>query len=264
MTLTAPRLRIRTSVLILLVLGLLFAPVGAFAPSALADSGMEAQFVSKLNAERASAGLPALSTSGDLTSVARSWSATMADQGKLYHNPNLGSSVSGWQKVGENVGRGPSVGAIHAAFMASSGHRKNILGADWTQVGVGVVVKDGTVWVTQVFRQPAGAPAPKPEPKEEPKEEPKPAPKEEPKEEPKATSSSTGSSGSSGSSSSGSSGTADTSAAPDPAPEPDPEPEPYEVTERPLPLDRVTLMLARLEATDLSSSVEQVLASYEG
>jgi hypothetical protein len=265
MSVTAARLRARTPLVVALVLGLLLAPLASVTPAALADSGMEAQAVSQINAERTSRGLPALSTSGDLTSVARSWSATMADQNKLYHNPNLGSQVSGWQKVGENVGRGPSVGAIHSGFMASDGHRKNILDPAYTQVGVGVVVKDGTVWVTQVFRQPAGQSKPAP-PKEEPKkEEPK---KEEPT---KTTSSSSGSSGSSSSgttstsspstTSSGSSASSAPAPPPPPEPEPEPEPEPHEVTERPLPMDRVTLMLARLEATDLDSDVGTVLAA---
>lgn len=127
--------------------------------AAAADSGMEGQFVTAVNRERAAQGLSALSTSGDLTSVARSWSARMADDSKLYHNPSLGSQVSGWKKVGENVGRGPSVDAIHAALMASPGHRRNILDPDWTQIGMGVVVRDGTVWVTQVFRTPTDAAA---------------------------------------------------------------------------------------------------------
>lgn len=162
-----------------LVLALL-ATLAPLVPSAAsADSSMERQFIAAVNRERAAQGLPSLSTSGDLTSVARSWSGRMADESKLYHNPSLGSQVSGWKKVGENVGRGPNVDAIHAAFMASPGHRRNILDADWTQIGMGVVVRDGTVWVTQVFRLPAGAaPKAEPEPKAEPATEP--APKAEP------------------------------------------------------------------------------------
>jgi uncharacterized protein YkwD len=256
MSATTARVTTRTPVLLLMVLGLLLGPVATMTPAALADSGMESQFVSQINSARASAGLPALSTSGDLTSVARSWSATMADEGKLYHRPGLGSAVSNWQLVGENVGQGPSVSALHSAFMGSPGHKANILNDRYTQVGVGVVVKDGTIWVTQVFRQPAGAPAPKaePKPKPEPKAETKPAPEPAPKPQ---SSSSSGSSGSSN-------GTAPASTPapqPDPEPEPEPEPEPHEVVERPLPMDRVTLMLARLEATDLGSGMGSILAT---
>jgi hypothetical protein len=46
---------------------------------------------------------------------------------------------------------------LHAALMASSGHRANILDRNVSQVGVGVTVRNGTVWVTQVFRSPTGS-----------------------------------------------------------------------------------------------------------
>jgi uncharacterized protein YkwD len=139
-------------------------------PARAADAGAEAAFTSALNGERAAAGLPGLAVASDLVAVARRQAARMADSGSLYHNPSLGSEVGGWQKVGENVGRGPGVDVVHQAFMDSPGHRQNILDAAWTEVGVGVEVRDGRIWVAEVFRQPAAAPAPAPEP------EPTPAP----------------------------------------------------------------------------------------
>ena len=127
--------------------------------AARADAGAEAAFVQRVNQERAAQGLAPLAVADDLVAVARRHSGRMADAADLHHNPALASEVTGWQKVGENVGRGPSVDPIHAAFMASPGHRQNILDGDWTELGVGVVVRDGTVWVTQVFREPEAAPA---------------------------------------------------------------------------------------------------------
>lgn len=141
---------------IVAALVLVITPFGPLTAPALADSGMEASFVAKANAERAAHGLPALSAQSSLVATARSWSSAMAGRSTLSHNPDLASQVSGWQAVGENVGRGPSVDAIHAALMASPSHRANILDPRWSQIGIGVVVQDGTVWVTQVFRQPAG------------------------------------------------------------------------------------------------------------
>lgn len=208
------------------------------ATPAMADSGMESQFVAAINQERSSQGLPSLSAAGDLTAVARQHSAVMADKDDLHHNPNLGSDVGGWQKVGENVGRGASVSSLHAAFMASPGHKRNIVDPDWTQIGVGVVVVDGRVWVTEVFRLPAGAAKPKPAPAPaEPEQEAKPAPEAEstPEAEPAPAD------------------------APAQAPEPAPEPEPHEVVEQPLPLDRMTITLARLEAAERFASLEDVL-----
>jgi hypothetical protein len=125
-------------------------------------------FVSKINSARRSAGRPALSVRGDLAAVAYRQAQRMASKDALYHNPNLGSEVRGWQVVGENVGRGGDVPSLHQAFMRSSTHRANILDRDYTEVGVGVVVDgDGIMWVSEVFRQPyrqAAAPKPRTRP----------------------------------------------------------------------------------------------------
>ncbi len=146
--------------------------------AARADAGAEASFVQLVNQERAARGLAPLAVADDLVAVARRHSGRMADADDLHHNPSLATEVSDWQKVGENVGRGPSVDPIHTAFMESPGHRANILDGDWTQIGIGVVVRDGTVWVTEVFREPlaATAPAPAPAPEPAPAQAPAPAP----------------------------------------------------------------------------------------
>jgi len=100
-----------------------------------------------------------LAGASDLVVVAREHAARMADEGRLYHNARLGDEVTGWQALGENVGRGRAVDQIHTAFMESPSHRANILDARFTQIGLGVVVRDGEMWVVEVFRQPAaGAP----------------------------------------------------------------------------------------------------------
>jgi hypothetical protein len=115
----------------------------------------ESQFVAKTNGARQSAGMSSYSVASDLVSIARAHSADMARSQTLYHNPSLTSQVQNWQAVGENVGEGPNVDDIHTAFMNSPEHRANILDHDFTQVGVGVSVdKNGTIWVTQDFRQP--------------------------------------------------------------------------------------------------------------
>jgi hypothetical protein len=212
--------RRRSSLIASLVVALLIAALPQTTEAAHADSGMEAAFVAAVNRERASAGLGALSVAGDMTSVARSHSRVMANGTDLHHNPDLGRDVSGWQKVGENVGRGPSVDAIHAALMASPGHARNIVDPAWTQLGMGVVVEDGRLWVTQVFRAPSGATT-------------APAP------------------------------ASSRAAAPAPEaerrPAPPPGPEPREVIETPIALDRITLTLARLEAAERSTTLDDVL-----
>jgi hypothetical protein len=85
----------------------------------------------------------------------------MADDGTIYHNKNLSNEVGGdWWALGENVGMGPTCKAIHDAFMASPGHKANILDLDYNQAGIGVEIKDDTVYVTEVFAgRPDGSPA---------------------------------------------------------------------------------------------------------
>lgn len=113
----------------------------------------ENQFVDLINTERRNRGLTQLSTNGDLVTGARAQADAIRDAGRLYHNPDLGSVTSGWRKLGENVGYGGTVAALHAAFMASPGHRANILDPAYTHVGIGVVVEGSTVWVAEVFMQ---------------------------------------------------------------------------------------------------------------
>ena len=114
----------------------------------------ENELFARLNHARTTNGRPALSRKYDLTLVARAQAWRMARSRTLYHNPNLRTAVTNWRWVGENVGYAPTILAVHRAFMASPGHRANILDRDYTQVGVGVVYSGGRVWVAEVFRRP--------------------------------------------------------------------------------------------------------------
>jgi uncharacterized protein YkwD len=235
---------------------------GLPAAPAHADAGLEAQFVSRINQERGAAGLPPLGTAGDLTAVARSHSTVMGQGTDLHHNPSLGSDVGGWQRVGENVGRGMSVDDIHVAFMASPGHARNVLDPEWTEVGVGVAMVDRRIWVTEVFRLPLGQaspaaeddPAADPEPEPEPAPEPDPEPRPEPEPEPEP----------------GPEPVAEPEPVPAPPADPDPVDEVDEVAEapvddrrdvvdQPLGRDRVTFTLAKLEAAERHVTLEDVL-----
>jgi len=118
-----------------------------------ADSGSEGEFLAKINASRANAGLAPLAVKGSLTSYARSHTAGMMDAGKIYHSTSaqLGAAGgTGWDRMGENVGRGQTPSSLHEAFMNSSGHRANILG-DFNYVGIGTGTKDGYLYVTVIF-----------------------------------------------------------------------------------------------------------------
>ena len=82
----------------------------------------------------------------------------MIAAGEIFHSSSAelqAAAGSGWSKLGENVGRGGTVDSLHSAFMASSGHKKNILG-DYNYVGIGTDSKDGVLYVTVVFMKKGG------------------------------------------------------------------------------------------------------------
>jgi hypothetical protein len=142
----------------IIVVALVVMTVGLALP---AQAGTEGSFLSKINASRAADGLAPVSVHSDLVPDARAHSAEMMAAGNIYHTSPLSAVASGWEALAENVGAGPSVDSLHAAFMASSGHRRNILG-DYNYVGIGVSQSDsGQLWVTVIFMR-KGAPVPPP------------------------------------------------------------------------------------------------------
>jgi hypothetical protein len=145
------------------------APAGAAAPTGPTSPSpdVEAQFVSRINSFRASKGLSQLRVHSQLLSVARNWTERMVAAGKISHNPNLSSEVSGnWTKLGENVGVGPSVDSLMNAFMGSPAHHRNLVDPDWNYVAVGVTrAADGQLYTTHNFMvMPESAPPPPPPP----------------------------------------------------------------------------------------------------
>src|SRR5947199_5998467 len=140
------------AVLVTAAVTLTFASV--FAPPAKADPNVdEAQFFADLNAVRARNAVPPLATDGQLINVARGWSAQMAGAGGISHNPALGSQVSNWRTLGENVGTGSDVATIEAALEASPHHFENMVDPAFNYVGIGVVEAGGAIWVTEDFKQ---------------------------------------------------------------------------------------------------------------
>ena len=143
-----PATRLTLTVLSVACMGLL--PVVA-----LADSGSDSRLVSATNSARSAHGLSGYVVSADLTGVARRWAAHMAAHRQLAHNPSFASQVCCWTHLGENVGAGGTVSAIHRAFMASAEHRANILSRAYTQVGIGTARgSDGKLYVDELFRRP--------------------------------------------------------------------------------------------------------------
>jgi hypothetical protein len=130
-----------------------------------ADPAAEADFIGRINGLRASRGLGAVQSHPVLTAKAQAWAAHMAATGCLCHS-NLSDGVTvGWRKLGENVGRGPSVQSLHDAFVNSPAHQANMLDGRFGWVGVGVAYGAGQMWVAEVFMDGDAPPAPKLDPK---------------------------------------------------------------------------------------------------
>jgi uncharacterized protein YkwD len=119
-----------------------------------------------INVERANAGLPALSPQGQLGSAAQLHSADMACKNYFSHTGLDGSSSAdraqrqGYSSgfVGENIAAGYSSPAnVVAGWMNSAGHKANILGVDYTEIGIGYAFGEnsdyGSYW-TAVFASP--------------------------------------------------------------------------------------------------------------
>ena len=143
---------------------MLLAIGGPLAVSRAEASETAADLTAMTNADRTKLGLRPLATANDLQSLAQQRATEMARSGRLAHTTNLGTKVTGWKRLGENVGRGPNLRDIQTAFMASPSHRENIVDPGFTQLGVGVTW-DGReyFYVAVIFRQPsstASAPAP--------------------------------------------------------------------------------------------------------
>ena len=123
------------------------------------------------NLERSKAGLPPLKANTQLSNAAENHTKNMANQDFFSHTGKDGSSPTnrvqsvGYLGVaGENIAAGSSTPEdVFAQWMNSSGHRANILNADYQEIGVGYYflandtgsVNYNTYW-TQVFGIPTG------------------------------------------------------------------------------------------------------------
>lgn len=134
--------------------------------STSAEAGrLEREVFDLLNAERRVQGLRELEWNEGVAAVARLHSRNMAKEKFFSHRGSDGSMVDNradrlglgaWNSIGENIAflRGfenPAAIAV-AKWIESTAHRKNLLGPNWTESAVGVVItSDGRYYLTQVF-----------------------------------------------------------------------------------------------------------------
>lgn len=141
-------------------------PTATMAPSSDDDyttvsiSMQEQSAWNLLNSDRKANGLPSLPLDAELSRIARIKAEDMRDRGYFAHqSPTYGSPSEmlrhfgySFSAAGENIAHHANITKAQAAFMSSDGHRRNILSASWTRVGIGVCYDaQGYVYVTQLF-----------------------------------------------------------------------------------------------------------------
>jgi hypothetical protein len=111
------------------------------------------------NRERTAAGLQALKWDDALAAAAREHARLMAGENVLSHQlpgePPLDQRVAQagakYAMIAENVAIGPNPEAIHDGWMHSPGHRRNILNAELTAIGIATTRGNGGLFAVQDF-----------------------------------------------------------------------------------------------------------------
>ena len=148
-------------------------PAPAFAAEPAQVDAAEAAVLAATNRLRGSLGLPALARAADLAAVARRQSERMLAAGTVAHvlpgSPELADRLAAarvrYRRALENVARGESSLAAHAAMEASPAHRGNLLAPEATRVGVGIArgalpTGERIVYLTEILIEPAAAEEP--------------------------------------------------------------------------------------------------------
>ena len=107
-------------------------------------------FLRKINGLRHRNGKRRLDADKQLGYVARRHARGMAKNRSIYHDGDLGRTVTRWRRLGQNVGVGGGCKSLFKAFKNSSGHRSNILGS-WKHMGVGLDRRGGRIYVMHIF-----------------------------------------------------------------------------------------------------------------
>lgn len=134
--------------------------------SKLEISSQEQTIIDLVNKERKKEKLPLLKPNPLLFKAARAHSENMAKQQKMEHKldgktPAQRVRAVGYRyrACGENIAAGGprwALSEVHQAWMDSEGHRDNILGKNYTQIGIGIAKSEqGELYYTQVFARPA-------------------------------------------------------------------------------------------------------------
>ena len=136
------------------------APAAQAAPASQAEAELMSLIVTQTNQRRHAAGCAQLAVDHELVVASERQSFYMAVTGTFSHIGRGGSTfvararAAGYaEPSGENIAWGyDSATEVMDAWMASPGHRRNILNCEAKSIGTGVRhAADGTLYYTQVF-----------------------------------------------------------------------------------------------------------------
>lgn len=133
--------------------------LGAAQAPAVPAPSPEQQLFKLLNIERENGGAEKLSWDPKLAQAALAHSRKLADHAALSHrfsgeaelDQRVGATGSRFNAVAENVASASTVEEAHLALMNSPGHRANIMDPKYNAVGIAIVERDKTLYVTQDF-----------------------------------------------------------------------------------------------------------------
>ena len=133
--------------------------VAGRAPAEDALAAAELEMTDLVNGLRVDLALEPLEYHADIAAVARRWSETMGAEEHLYHNPSYTEQYpAGWRRAGENASVVPGPLSLRSAVRSSfdglvnsPGHYATMINADYTHLGVGIALDNGSLWVTQNF-----------------------------------------------------------------------------------------------------------------
>jgi len=135
--------------------------ISANAQAQLQVNDSERQLFESLNHERTAQGLAVLQWDNALFKAARRHALLMLNLNMLEHQlpsepsleDRLAEAGARFTSIAENIAVGSNPQTIHAAWMDSPGHRKNILNPQLTAVGIAVVRGPGGLFAVQDFSQ---------------------------------------------------------------------------------------------------------------
>ena len=159
------------TVAVLAPVGVLAAPTAGAATAPLSLPALQSLYaqdlLARVNAERAARSsatqpVPPLTVDLGLAASAQAWADHMAAQGQIQDPPLANCAVTSAPtqvcELAANTGDsgngtwpGDGSDGMENDYMASSGHRQNMLNAGYDTVGIGVACSGGQAWTVEVF-----------------------------------------------------------------------------------------------------------------